>query len=76
MDYRNELIERVLALPASLCPEPYQDFTVRGDTSAVINWNKKMISDQGLDIRRLRDLTTIVENRADLMGLTSKVIKT
>lgn len=76
MDYRNELIERVLALPASLCPEPYQDFTIRGATEAVINWNKNMVSDQGLDIRRLRDLAVIVENRADLIGLTSKVIKT
>lgn len=76
MEYKDELIQRVLDIPASLCPEPFQDFTVRGATEITVTWNKKMIADQGFDIRRLRDLAVLLENRAELIGLTSKVIKT
>jgi len=61
--YRDELIDRVLALPASLCPFEFVDFTIRGADKANIEWNKTMIKDNGLEIRVLRDLCCIIENR-------------
>lgn len=75
-DYRKELQQRILDIPASLCPLVFHDFTLRGESEVVVNWNKNMINDQGIDIGRLRDLAVILENRADQIGLTSKVIKT
>lgn len=76
MDYRNDLIQRVLENSASFCPTEFQDFTIRGEQATVVTWNERMLSDKGLDIQRLRDLTVILENRAELIGLTSKVNKT
>ena len=73
--YRIDLQQRVLDIPASLCTEIYHDFIVRGDNS-IITWNKTMIEDEGFLLDRLRDLTVILENRAEAIGLTSKVIKT
>ena len=31
-EYRYQLIDRILELPASICPEIFRDYTVRGDT--------------------------------------------
>ncbi len=76
MEYRDELVQRVLDNPASLCPLEYQDFTIRGEQATVVTWNEKMLTDKGLSTNRLRDLAVILENRAELIGLTSKVIKT
>ena len=76
IQYRKELINRILDIPASLCPIEYQDFTVRGDQATIVTWNQKMITDKGFDTWRLRNLAVILENRSELMGLTGKVIKT
>lgn len=65
-DYRLDLIQRVLDIPASLCPLPFQDFTVRGESITKIPWNETMIKDPGLDISRLRDLCILLENRAGI----------
>lgn len=65
-DYRNELIHRVLCIPASLCPFEFVDFTLRGESQSVIKWNETMIQDAGFDINKLRELCVILENRMDI----------
>jgi hypothetical protein len=75
-EYRQYLISRILDQPASICHEWFQDFTVRGEGKGIVEWNEKMLSDVGIPINRLRDLCVILENKAELMGLTPQVIKT
>jgi len=65
-NYRDDLYIRVLSVPASLCPDSYYDFTVRGADSTLITWNEKMIKDEGLSIDRLRTLVVILENTIEL----------
>ena len=67
-NYRSMLIDYILNLPASICPGPFQDYVLRNGVS--IEWNKKMLSDPGVDILRLRELRTMIENRIELEGLT------
>lgn len=67
-EYRNELIGRILDLPASICPEVFSDYTKRGDTP-VITWNTSMLEDNGVPISQLRDLCVLVENKAESMKL-------
>lgn len=62
-DYRKELIERILAIPASLCPLEFSEFKLVGDSQSVILWNEKMVRDEGMTVNRLRDLCTILERR-------------
>lgn len=75
-DYRDLLISRILDQPASICPDPFVDFTLRGEGKNHIEWNTDMIIDKGMPSQRLRDLAILLENKADLMGLTQQVIKT
>jgi hypothetical protein len=65
-DYRVDLQERILKIPASLAPDIYYDFTVRGANLTEITWNEKMIKDEGLDLDRLRTLAVILENTIEL----------
>lgn len=65
-DYRIDLQDRILAIPASLAPDWYYDFTIRGAEATVITWNEKMIRDEGLDLERLRTLVIILENTIEL----------
>lgn len=65
-NYRTELQERILSLPASLCPFDYQDFTVRGEGKDTITWNQEMIKNEGLSLDRLRDICVIVEKRWEM----------
>lgn len=67
--YKNEVVNKILKIGASLCPKEYQDFTNRGEGITVITWNKKMLTDSGLDISRLRDLIVLLENKAESLGL-------
>lgn len=68
--YRAYLLQRITDLPASICPEPFQDYTLRGDNpNNVIKWDTEMLTDNGTPITRLRDLATLIENRAELMKL-------
>lgn len=72
-EYREELVARIFDQPASICPEIFQDFTIRGEGKNHIEWNQNMIADVGIPVMRLRDLCIILENKAELMGLTPKV---
>ena len=68
-EYRKNLLQRITDLPASLCPLPFVDYTVRGDTNNVITWNISMLTDKGVPISQLRDLCVMLENRAEGMRL-------
>lgn len=61
--YRLDLVKRILEIPASLCPFEFVDFTVRGEAMDKIEWNKKMLEDEGLPLNNLRFLCTILENK-------------
>lgn len=68
-EYRKELAERILALPASLCPIEFSEFKLLGDSQAVIQWNEKMVRDEGMTVNRLRDLCVVVENRFETTSI-------
>lgn len=68
--YRALLIKRINDLPASICPEPFQDYTVRGEGKVTIMWNTDMLLDNGVPINQLRDLCVLLENKAETMRLT------
>lgn len=63
-EYRKDLIKRTLDISASLCPEEFYDFTIRGEREKII-WNKVMLNDPGMSIDRLRSLVTLLENRLE-----------
>jgi len=67
--YRKDLINRILHIPASICPFEFEDFTTRGQSQTVITWNEKMLTDSGLDIHKLRDLNVLLENKAELLRI-------
>ena len=67
-EYRKLLVQRITDLPASICPDIFHDFTIRGD-NPVILWNEKMLNDNGVPISQLRDLCVLCENRAESMRL-------
>jgi hypothetical protein len=62
-NYRSDLVKRILEIPASLCPYEFVDFTIRGEAMDKIEWNKKMLEDEGFPLNNLRFLCTIVENK-------------
>lgn len=68
-DYRQELVERILAVPASLCPLEFQEFRLVGDSQSTIQWNESMLRDAGMTVNRLRDLCTILERRFETTNI-------
>jgi hypothetical protein len=68
-EFRKTSIERILVIPASLCPQWFTDFTVRGDVGEV-KWNEEMLRDEGLPLDRIRDLKIMLENRLELSNIT------
>lgn len=68
-EYRTLLIERITEQPASICPLPFVDYTLRGEGKVAIGWNINMLTDKGVPISQLRDLCVLLENRADSMRL-------
>ena len=59
------LIERISNISASLCPDIFIDFTIRGEGKSAIEWNMDMLLDAGTPLNQLRDLCTLVENKSD-----------
>ncbi len=62
-NYRTNLVNRILEIPASLCPFEFVDFTIRGEAMDKIEWNKKMLEDEGFPLSNLMSLCTILENK-------------
>lgn len=73
IDYRQSLVNRVLEIPAAICPEIFHDFTLRGQDRGKVDWDSTMLSDKGVPLQTLRDLCVMLENKAEAMGLTVKV---
>jgi hypothetical protein len=65
---RVDQIERLLALPASLCPSNFRDYT--SIVSDKIVWNETMLRDPGMDMTHVYGMTTLIQNRIELEGLT------
>jgi hypothetical protein len=63
--YKLDIIQRILDVPASLCPIEFYEFTIRGENQLVVTWNETMLRDEGLTLNRLRDLCTLLENKFD-----------
>lgn len=68
--YRALLIKRIAEISPSICPEPFQDYTVRGEGKATITWNTDMLIDKGVPLNQLRDLCVLLENKAAMVRLT------
>ena len=75
-EYRGQLVGRILEVPAAICHDIFQDFTLRGEGKSVIAWNETMLRDKGMPVTRLRDICVMLENKAEIMGLTSQIIYT
>ena len=65
--YRVDLIKRITNLSASLCPDVFQDFTIRGEGKKKIEWNTDMLIDPGVPLNMLRDICSLTENKAEFM---------
>lgn len=63
--YREDLVNTILKLPASLSPIEYSDFIVRGEGKTSLSWNESMIRDKGMDIIKLVFLKNILEVRKE-----------
>lgn len=61
--YRTTLVDRVVSIPASLCPFEFVDFTIRGEAMEKIEWNRQMLEDEGLPLNNLMALCNILENK-------------
>lgn len=68
--YKEQLVDQILTLPASICPTPFSDYVIRGAGITQITWNDKMLRDPGTGIDRLRDLKTMLDNRIEIDRLT------
>lgn len=66
VEYRKELVDRILELPASNTAPEFYDFTLRGQTAQSITWNATMLRDPGLSIDRLRTICTLTERMNNL----------
>lgn len=60
--------EKILALPAGFCPEIFSDFKVRSADTPVIEWNTKMILDEGTPLTQLLNIYTLTSNAVELSG--------
>ena len=63
---REELINKILSLPASMFPKEFQDFILRGDEYEVLQWNENMVRDEGVPFNTLTSLYILTKNRIDL----------
>lgn len=59
--YKVSLIERLLNLPPSACPDIFQDYVQRDGSS--ILWNEKMIRDEGVPLNTLQSICVLIENK-------------
>lgn len=64
-EYRPKLIQRILDLPPTMCPDIFKDFTIRGDIGK-IKWDETMLKDEGVPEQKLNDIHTLTTNRIQL----------
>lgn len=63
--YRTGLILKITISPPSLCPDIFQDFTLRGKERTNIEWNEQMLQDPGLPLQKLIDIWTLLSKRVE-----------
>lgn len=63
-EYRISVIKRIQDLSPSLCPWEFQDYLVRDGEK--ISWNTNMLEDEGVPIKTLTDMCTLIENKLTL----------
>jgi hypothetical protein len=68
-EYRSKIIGKILSMPASLCPDIFSDFVVRGD-NPTLSWREEMLKDEGLGLDKLISLKILLENRVENSRLT------
>lgn len=56
-------INKILAMPASLCDEVHAHFTIRGEENETVKWNETMLKDPGVTWVTLYNIGTIVGKR-------------
>lgn len=67
--FRAELIERIVQVSPSICPEDFSEFKVRGEDLKKIEWDTDKLLEKSTGVWRLRDLCVVLENRVYLKGL-------
>lgn len=65
---KTDVLKEIGNISASLCPEPYLNFTIRGKDVDVISWNSKSLED--VEITRLWFLRNILSNRMETFTKT------
>lgn len=61
-EYRENLIDRILEIPAVFAADVHQDYTRRGDRSGV-EWDELMLRDGGIPLTRLMEVHTLASNK-------------
>lgn len=65
-DHKQSLINRILAISASLCPWEFEDYTIRNEDTPEILWNETMLRDEGMSMDKLSQLCVLTERRFEL----------
>lgn len=66
-EYKKSLQDYILGEHASLCPTPLQPtFIIRGENINEFKWNVKAVTDEGVSLDTLRDLSNLVQRRKEL----------
>ncbi len=78
--YREKIVEQIMNIPPSICPPELQEFTIRGENMAKIEWNKAMLEDQGIEVTKLVMIRNLLENLFDSLprsaqGLIPRITK-
>ena len=69
-EWREGFLEEIKDIPAAFCPEHYWDFTIRGENVSKVEWDMKMLADEGVDWLKLRGLIAQLRNIMQQRGLT------
>lgn len=76
VEYRKQLIKRILATNPAAAGERYLDYVKRDFETKTLSWEVTMISDEGMDINNLRDMVVILEKRDELLNNNDLDLKT
>lgn len=63
--YRNSVILKIIISPPSLCPGIFQDFTIKGQNKKYMEWNEKMLRDEGLPLQKIVDMWTLLSKNVE-----------
>lgn len=61
VDYRYKLLERIISVSASLCPDAFHMFTLRGEQRKNVGWDEGILALETTE--KLRNLCVLLEKR-------------